>query len=55
MFFRVLASTWIIFKICDNLKNKIQVFENKWNVFASIWLFFKHLNINVVNIDFIYL
>jgi hypothetical protein len=31
------------------LKNKIQVFESGWSVFASIWYFLKK-NIDVVNI-----
>jgi len=37
-------------KICGSLKNKFQVFENRWNTFASFWIFFKHFNIDVVNI-----
>jgi hypothetical protein len=48
---KLLASTWIRLKICGNLKNKVQVLENRWNAFASIWIiFFKHLNIDLMNI-----
>ncbi len=34
------ASTWIKPKICDNLKNKIQVFENE--MFLQVFFFFFH-------------
>jgi hypothetical protein len=27
-------------KICGNLKNKVQVLENRWKVFANIWFCF---------------
>ncbi len=27
------------------MKKKVQVFESKWNAFASIWFFFKHPNV----------
>ncbi len=40
-FFKLLASTWIGPKFCGNLKNKVQVLECKWNIFASIWIFFQ--------------
>jgi hypothetical protein len=50
-FFTLLASTWIKPKICDNLKNKIQVFENE--MFLQVFFFFfffMHLDIDMVNI-----
>jgi hypothetical protein len=37
------CNVWIGLKISGNLKNKIQVFESRWNVFASIWFFKKTL------------
>jgi hypothetical protein len=51
VFFK-LANIWIGPKICGNLKNKVQILESRWNVFANIWFFFLkvHLNIDVVNI-----
>jgi len=41
MFLKLLVSTWIGPKIHGSLKNKVQVFESRWNVFASIWFFFQ--------------
>jgi len=47
------ANIWIGPKICGSLKNKVQVLENWWNVFVSIWFFFwEHFNIDVVNFLF---
>jgi len=41
VFFKLFANTWIGPKIYGSLKNKIQVLESEWNVFASIWFFFQ--------------
>ncbi len=41
--FKLRANTWIEQKICGSLKNKIQVLESKWNVFANIWYSFQAL------------
>jgi hypothetical protein len=39
---------------CGSLKNKVQVLESRWNVFASIWVFFMHFDIDMVNIPILF-
>jgi hypothetical protein len=41
MFLKATCKYLIGPKICGSLKNKVQVFESRWNVFASISFFFQ--------------
>jgi hypothetical protein len=41
MFLKTPCKYWIGPKICGNLKTKVQVFESRWNVLASIWFSFQ--------------